>query len=99
MNPNIGSGSTPPAESTLPEGFLKYLKARDKERADTVLVMWNKLTERERLLVKEAAVMGYVQGKMRHDLPIPNDGDVVRLIFDAVRAHDDLYPTLAALDG
>lgn len=81
----------------LPEGYLDYLAARDQQRVETVATMWDNLTEREQLLVKEAAVMGWVQGVRHHDQTIPNNRDLVVKVLDAATSFDDLYPTLAAL--
>lgn len=81
----------------LPEGMAAYLQARDQQRSARVAKMYESLTERERLLVKEAAVMGWVQGVRHHDAKIPSDRDVVATVLDAASAFDDLYPTLANL--
>lgn len=54
------------------------------------------LTEREVLLVKEAAVMGWVQGMRHHDLPFPGDRQALATVVDACIAFPDLYPTITA---
>jgi hypothetical protein len=59
------------------------------------------LTERERLLVQEVAVMGYVQGYaqgMRHPHrpDCPGDEQILMTIVDACLGFPDLYPTITA---
>ncbi len=87
----------------MDDRLLEYLRLRDQQRADAVEKMIGNLTERELLLVKEAAVMGYVQGYRVPDSAkdretYPKDEAVLRLCLDASRAFTDLYPTLAALE-
>lgn len=48
----------------IPEEIVRYVAARDQERAERVDRALAALTGRERALVREAAVMGYVQGAM-----------------------------------
>lgn len=90
---------------TLPEGFAEYLAARDNERLLAAGKMWEALSEREQLLVKEATVMGYVRG-FQHGLgvphgasnKIPHDRDIVIEVLMHVRSFPDLYPWLCALE-
>lgn len=81
----------------LPTGLVAYLAQRDALRAERIGRMWTDLTERERDLVKDAAVMGFVQGNMAERGKIPGDGDIVRIILGACDALPDLYPTISAL--
>lgn len=88
---------TPEMEQRLGQ----YLRDRDNERLQAAAKMWGNLTEREQLLVKEAAVMGFVQGNLaRPDSREEHSGDrdVVIRVLTAVRDFTDLYPTLAALE-
>ncbi|MFE5967108.1 hypothetical protein [Streptomyces sp. NPDC056463] len=80
-----------PADDVL----LGYLAQRDVQRAKAAMAIWEGLTERERGLVHDAAVMGYVQG-MRHPSGerIPKDSRITYIVVDACRAFPDLYPTL-----
>lgn len=81
----------------LPEWLADYLVKRGAQRAEAVNAVLARLTERERALVKDAAVMGYVQGH-RH----PRDGGdlkddaVLSLVVDACLAFPDLYPAVNA---
>lgn len=79
----------------LPEQLIRYLAERDAQHAEAALNLLTGLTGREYLLVKEAAVMGYVQG-MRHpaEEKIPGDRNIALIVADAVLAFPDLYPTL-----
>lgn len=82
----------------LPEAFLTYLAARDQERNERFHSMLSGLTERETRLIREAAVMGYVQGTQAgRDVPVPRDSDIVRSVLLAADTFDDLYPTLSRL--
>lgn len=81
--------------ATLPEQLIRYLADRDAQHAEAALNLLTGLTGREYLLVKEAAVMGYVQG-MRHpqDEDIPKDRQIALIVADAVLGFPELYPTL-----
>jgi len=84
------------ANAAIPEFLATYLAQRDAARADAVDSTLASLTDRERALVKEAAVMGYVQG-MRHPQgeAYPKDSQVLALVIDACLAFSDLYPTIS----
>ncbi len=79
----------------IPAFLLDYLAQRDAERAQGAADQYAALTERERGLVHDAAVMGYVQG-MRHPQGerIPKDRFIVQLVVQECLAFADLYPTL-----
>jgi len=79
----------------LPDFIARYLEQRDASRRDAVAAILTGLTERELLLVKEAAVMGWVQGMRHHDLDYPGDGNALITVVDACLAFSDLYPTIA----
>lgn len=83
----------------IPEEILRYVATRDAQRDDAVTRALGALSDRERRLVREAAVMGYVQGTRYADTPIPKDSVVVWRVIDACRAFDELYPTISALGG
>jgi hypothetical protein len=61
------------------------------------------MTPRERRLVRDAAVMGYVRGNMAGkcgDFTIPPDVEILHEVVDACLAFPDLYPvTNAAANG
>lgn len=75
--------------------LIHYLEQRAADRAGAVNAVLAQLTDRERALVKDAAVMGYVQGR-RHPEgePHPRDGHVLVGVIDACLAHPDLYPAI-----
>lgn len=74
----------------LPESLVRYLAERDARRARDVESILNALTARERRLVQDAAVMGYVRGKMSgRDAPVPKDGVILGETVDACLAHRD----------
>lgn len=78
--------------------LAEYLAVRDAQRAEDVTRTLDALSPRERQLVREAAVMGYVQGVRYADaigrVTIPPDRVIVHRVVDACRAFDDLYPLL-----
>lgn len=78
----------------LPNVIIQYIAGRDAYRAKAVAELISGLTERELLLVKEAAVMGWVQGMRHHDLPCPPDRKILTTVIDACLAFADLYPTI-----
>ncbi|MYX14438.1 hypothetical protein GTY67_13630 [Streptomyces sp. SID8374] len=83
----------------LPDGLVDYLIARDAQRADAVAQFLGRLTDREHTLMRDAAVMGYVQGRRHpHDEEHPKDSAVLRLVVDAALAIPDLYPAVAAVE-
>lgn len=81
---------------TVPEALLAYFAQRETARAEAVTAFLAKLTERERRLMREAAVMGYVRGRMHPDSePHPKDAAVLTEVIDACLAFPDLYPVIA----
>ncbi|MFI5649959.1 hypothetical protein ACIA71_01900 [Streptomyces anulatus] len=83
----------------LPDGLVDYLIARDAQRAEAVTHFLGRLTDRERTLMRDAAVMGYVQGRRHPDhQEHPKDSAVLRLVIDAALAIPDLYPATAAVE-
>jgi hypothetical protein len=82
----------------LPETLIRYLAERNTQRAENVDAVVAALTERERRLVREAAVMAYVQGLMRDRAEgCPNDAVVLGLVVDACLAAPDLYPVISGV--
>jgi hypothetical protein len=83
--------------SDLPAALVTYLADREAERANRVDAFLASLTDRERGLFHDAAVMGYVQGLMRDRTEgCPKDSAVMALVADACFAFPDLYPAVNA---
>ena len=81
----------------LPEPLIAYLADREQQRASAVDAFLASLTDYERGLVHDAAVMGYVQGLMRdRSEGAPKDSQTMALVIDACLAMPDLYPTVNA---
>ncbi|WP_369778860.1 hypothetical protein [Streptomyces sp. R33] len=78
----------------VPDFLVGYLAQQDAYRFTAVNEMLRGCTEREVLLMKEAAVMGWVQGRMHADQKIPGDRQILFTVADACRAYADLYPTI-----
>lgn len=81
----------------IPEALVRYFKALDDHHARELARALNGLTMREKLLVKEAAVMGWVQGVRHSDLEYPGDRYVLASVIGACvsSAFRDLYPTIS----
>lgn len=78
--------------------LVKYLEHRDQARLAEVNRTLTTMTERERHLVKEAAVMGYIRGKMSGDQwgTPPPDSEILFEVIDACLRMEDLYPVMYA---
>ncbi|MFE6868348.1 hypothetical protein ACFVFS_17500 [Kitasatospora sp. NPDC057692] len=83
-----------PDDVDLPDALAAYYAQRETARLDAVAELLARLTERERLLVREAAVMGWVQGMRHHDTEYPGDRQALITVVDACIAFSDLYPTI-----
>lgn len=80
----------------LPAAYLAYLAKREQQRADAITDFLASLTDRERALVRDAAVMGYVRGRMRpQDEPHPKDSAVLAEVVDCCLAITDMYPAIS----
>jgi hypothetical protein len=80
----------------LPEALAAYLTAQREAREQRTDRALAALTLRERYLIREASVMGYVQGAMSpRGEAIPPDSEVLRLVIAAALAMPDLYPHLS----
>lgn len=82
----------------LPEALITYLATREEQRSQAVQDFLARLTPRERALVHDVAVMGYVQG-LRHSREdgVPADSETIRLVVDACFAFPDQYPAVNAI--
>lgn len=84
----------------LSDGLLEYFRASEQARTDYVAATWNSLSPREQRLMKEAAVMGYVQGVRMHgpmNAEIPPDSTIVYQVIASCRSNEDLYPFISGL--
>ena len=81
----------------IDDQLAHYLAVRDRQRDDRVNRVVGSLSERERALVREAAVMGYVLGTQgaTPSAEIPKDRVIVWRVIDACLAHSDLYPVIS----
>jgi hypothetical protein len=92
------------AEHTTEERFARYLEARENERREARNAAIRAMTEDERKLLHNAAVMGFVHGNMHgsarpNDLDrFPTDLDIIVRVLDACATQEDRsYPFLAPL--
>jgi hypothetical protein len=81
----------------LPDFLVSYFEQRQAARAEAVNTFLASLTDRERALVQDAAVMGYVQG-MRHPEGerCPKSKPILAQVVDACFSFPDLYPAVNA---
>ena len=79
----------------IPAVLVDYFAARESQRTTEVNELLSRCTDREALLIKEAAVMGYVQGT-RHSVgeDIPKDRQIAFGVLAACLVFPDLYPTI-----
>ncbi|MFD9950819.1 hypothetical protein ACFWYW_58665 [Nonomuraea sp. NPDC059023] len=84
----------------IPEEIVRYIAGRDAYRDGRVNRALDAMTGREHKLVREAAVMGYVQGigaARAGELDIPMDAEIVWRVIAGCQTFGDLYPTISAL--
>ena len=81
----------------IPEALASYLSDRDQQRATRVTEALNALTDRERALFQEAAVMGWVQGFQQARAGADSVGDFPKTpkVVAACLSMPDLYPTIS----
>jgi hypothetical protein len=76
----------------LPDALLALFADREAERHQRAADRFATFTERERALMKDAAVMGYVQGTMHPKGDrCPPDSWILRTVIESCMAHPDLY--------
>lgn len=81
---------------TTPAELAAYFETRARQREQDIDARLAELTPRERSLVRDAAVMGYVLGR-RHpdDEPHPKDEPVFRgVVYAALREEGNYYAVL-----
>lgn len=82
----------------IEDALVGYLAVRDQQRADAVQAFLDSLTPRERWLVHEAAVMGWilgarsVPGGWQHDPP--GDAKIVASVVAHCQSTSDLYSVI-----
>ncbi|GAA0501131.1 hypothetical protein [Streptomyces olivaceiscleroticus] len=85
------------ASNALPEYLVAYLMERDAQRASAVDTLLTSLTERERALVRDAAVMGYVRGTFHpRGEEVPLNKAIVAEVVSACFTFPSLYPAINA---
>jgi hypothetical protein len=83
----------------MPEALVQYLAKRQADRAKRVKAFLDSLTARERALVQDAAVMGYVRGSLHpRGEEIPLNKVIVADVIDACFVHPNLYPAVATIE-
>ncbi|MFE1451965.1 hypothetical protein [Streptomyces olivaceoviridis] len=86
-------------ESQVDAVLDEYFAKRQAARAKRVRDFLDSLSPRERALVQEAAVMGYVRGSMHpRGEEIPLNADILADVINACFAFPDLYPAVATIE-
>lgn len=83
--------------TAVDEAVARMFAANALNRAARAEAQLTLLTPRERELVREAAVMGWVQGVRTtggSEQHIPHDRDIVRQVVEHCQSFDDMYPLL-----
>lgn len=76
----------------LPDHLVTYLSKRNEQRAAAVESFLADLSDYERGLIHDAAVMGYVRGSMHpRGEDIPLDKAIIADVVSACFVHRDLY--------
>jgi hypothetical protein len=83
------------AADEFPDVLVQYFQQRETARATAVAKFLDGLGNRERALMREAAVMGWVQGMRHHDLPCPKDSKILATVVEACLSMPDIYPVIA----
>ena len=89
---------TQPAD--FPPGMLAYFETRAQQREQAIDDRLAQFTPRERSLIRDAAVMGYVLGRMdeRAHVEFPKDTPIMRgVVYAALREPDRQYAVLRGL--
>jgi hypothetical protein len=85
--------------SEIDEDLMRYLAGRDELHAREISAALDRLTDRERTLVREAGVMGYVRGMLRvpggFKVAVPRDSAIVADVVGACIAMNDRFPLIA----
>lgn len=82
--------------SDLSPELLDYFATRERQRNEDIDERMAQFTRREWSLMREAAVMGYVQGTMHpKGEPHPKDTPVFRGVVYACMTQGDLYPVIS----
>lgn len=77
----------------------EYFAKRQAARADRVRAFLDSLTNRERALVQDIAVMGYVRGSMHpKGEEIPLNAAILADVVNACFASPDLHPAVATIE-
>lgn len=91
-----------------PEEFLEtypnYLANMREKRSERAVQMYESLTPREQALVRDAAVMGFVNGVWAAGGGIsrenfPPDSKVIEEVLLLCESQSDLYPTIGGLNA
>ena len=86
-------------EDGVTAALADYFAKRQAARANRIRTFLDSLSPRERALIQDAAVMGYVRGSMHpRGEEIPLNPDILNEVIDACFAFPDLYPAVATIE-
>lgn len=69
--------------TTIPNFLVDHIVARDRERAERASALLDTLTDRERRIVEDAAVMGHQMGGPHGRRPVPPDSEIIAMVTTA----------------
>lgn len=84
------------------ETYPNYIANLREKRSAAATSMYESLTPREQSLVRDAAVMGFVQGSritIEERGKFPADSEIIEEVLLACQWMSDLYPTIGGLDA
>lgn len=91
------------AQPEIPAALVEHFAARAATRQREREALLAGMTERERLLVREAAIMGYVRGTMAGEIAvrdglrrteIPKDSDILHEVLAGCLSFPEIYRTI-----
>lgn len=86
-------------EDQVTQTLIDYLAQREVARAGRIRTFLDSLTPRERALVQDIAVMGYVRGTMHpQGERMPKSPAILAEVVGACFAHPDLYPAVDLIE-
>lgn len=83
--------------SDLDDVVARIVADGDRRRHERATRMVEAMTEREARLVREAAVMGFVHGRMSGDSPFPRDTQILHQVLLGCDMYSDTYPVIGGL--
>lgn len=85
-----------PGHDAFERDIANYMDRREAGRRAHAAAVLGALTDRERRLVQEAAIMGFVQGQFHGTDRTPSNEVIMLHVITGCHSNNDLYPLLGA---